>query len=77
MKLNQINYEQLEELIGNLDYEDSYEYEYYHYMDRLKLLKIMIDKINLNEIDLIVNKWKPEEAVRYLYTMIKEIKQVS
>lgn len=77
MKLHQINYEQLEELIGDLDYKDSYEYEYYHYMDRLKLLKTMIDKINLNEIDLIVNKWKPEEAVRYLYTMIKEIKQVS
>lgn len=77
MELHQINYEQLEELIEDLDYKDSYEYEYYNYMDRLKLLKTMIDKINLNEIDLIVNKWNPEEAVRYLYTMIKEIKQVS
>lgn len=77
MELHQINYEQLEELIEDLDYKDSYEYEYYHYMDRLKLLKTMIDKISLNEIDLIVNKWKPEEAVRYLYTMIKEIKQIS
>lgn len=83
MKLDEINYEQvqkeIEEFISTLECKNkySYEYEYYNYLDRLGLLKIMVDKINLNEIDLIVDKWKPEEAVRYLYKMIKELKGVS
>ena len=59
--------------------EDStiYQKEYYQYLDRLENLKSIVDNINMQEVNTIINNWKPEEAVRYLFGIIDKIKKVS
>ena len=51
--------------------------EYYQYLDRLENLKSIVDNINMQEVNTIINNWKPEEAVRYLFGIIDKIKKVS
>ena len=51
--------------------------EYYQYLDRLENLKSIVDNINMQEDNTIINNWKPEEAVRYLFGIIDKIKKVS
>ncbi len=59
--------------------EDStiYQKEYYQYLDRLENLKSIVDNVNMQEVNTIINNWKPEEAVRYLFGIIDKIKKVS
>ena len=59
--------------------EDStiYQKEYYQYLDRLENLKSIVDNVNMQEVNIIINNWKPEEAVRYLFGIIDKIKKVS
>ena len=54
-----------------------YEKEYYQYLDRLEKLSCMVNNINMYEINMIIDKWKPEEAVRHLFGIITKLKQVS
>lgn len=51
--------------------------EYYQYLDGLENLKSIVDNINMQEVNTIINNWKPEEAVRYLFGIIDKIKKVS
>ena len=51
--------------------------EYYQYLDRLENLKSIVDNINMQEVNTIINNWKPEEAVRYLFGISDKIKKVS
>lgn len=54
-----------------------YEKEYYQYLDRLEKLNCIVNNINMYEINMIIDKWKSEEAVRYLFGIITKLKQVS
>lgn len=53
------------------------EKEYYQYLDRLEKLNCIVNNINMYEINMIIDKWKPEEAVRHLFGIINRLKQVS
>ena len=62
----------------NLEEESSiYESEYYQYIYRLEKLYSIVNNINIDEVNLIIYKWKPEEVVRYLFGIINKLKQVS
>ena len=51
--------------------------EYYQYLDRLEKLNCIVNNINMYEINMIIDKWEPEEAVRHLFGIINKLKQVS
>lgn len=54
-----------------------YESNYYQYIYGLKKLDSIVNDINIEEIKLIIDKWKPEEVVRYIFGIINKLKQVS
>lgn len=54
-----------------------YEKDNYQYLDRLEKLNGIVNNINIYEVNIIIDKWKPEEAVRYLFGIINKLKQVS
>lgn len=60
-----------------LEESSIYEKEYYQYLDRLEKLDCIVNNINMYEINMIIDKWKPEEAVRHLFGIINKLKQVS
>lgn len=53
-----------------------YEKEFYKYIDRLQLIAGTVNLINMKELDLIVDKWKPEEAVRYMYRILSNLTSI-
>ena len=69
---------EFEDKLDNFLEESSiYEKEYYQYLDRLEKLDCIVNNINMYEINMIIDKWKPEEAVRHLFGIINRLKQVS
>lgn len=60
-----------------LEESSVYDSNYYQYIYRLEKLDGIVNDINIDEINLIIDKWKPEEAVRYLFGIINKLKQVS
>lgn len=66
------------------NYEENYIYdnyeqeeEYHDYERKVQSVIKIVDTIDLDEINLIIDKWKPEEAVKYLFRIINKLKQVS
>ncbi len=53
-----------------------YEKEFYKYIERLQLIAGTVNLINMKEVNLIVEKWKPEEAVKYLYKIINNLTSI-
>lgn len=53
------------------------EKDYYRYLDRLEKLNYVVNNINMDELKMIIDKWNPEESVRYLYSIISRLKEVS
>lgn len=60
-----------------LEESSIYESEYYQYIYRLEKLDSIVNNINIDEINLIIDKWKPEEVVRYLFGIVNKLKLVS
>lgn len=53
-----------------------YEKEFYKYIERLQLIAGTVNLINMKEVNLIVEKWKPEETVKYLYRIIDNLTSI-
>lgn len=53
-----------------------YEKEFYKYIERLQLIAGTVNLINMKEVNLIVEKWKTEEAVKYLYRIIDDLTSI-
>ncbi|WP_164690176.1 hypothetical protein [Paraclostridium sordellii] len=53
-----------------------YEKEFYKYIERLQLIAGTVNLINMKEVNLIVEKWKTEEAVKYLYRIIDNLTSI-
>ncbi|MDY3002773.1 MAG: hypothetical protein SOR73_14015, partial [Romboutsia timonensis] len=52
---------EFEDNLDNFLEESSiYEKEYYQYLDRLEKLDCIVNNINMYEINMIIDKWKPE-----------------
>ncbi|MBC5998148.1 hypothetical protein EAI30_14180 [Romboutsia ilealis] len=74
-----INYNLYECVKENEMYEEQYEHEkeYYEYLRMLEKMYIIVKMIRLEELEEIMNTWKPEECVRYFYRIIERISNIS